>query len=110
LYEDALRINHTIGFLRGKADCLEGLAQIALRDLDHAKAQAGFEEALPIYRDVRSVKGEGLCLGGLGEVAAAKGDRAAGRRLLTEAIDLFESLGSKRYTAWAREVLTRIES
>ena len=60
-----------IGDLRGEANCIKSLGDIALARSDHDGARQRYEAALPLYRKVGDVLGEANCIKSLGDIALA---------------------------------------
>ncbi|HVT16757.1 MAG TPA: tetratricopeptide repeat protein [Thermoanaerobaculia bacterium] len=73
-YEEALPLSRRVGDVRGEANCIQGLGDIALRRSDYEAARARYEGALPLSRRVGDVLGEAHCIQGLGDIAVACSD------------------------------------
>jgi DNA-binding CsgD family transcriptional regulator len=69
----------------GMAFMLTQLANVALSELDYAKATALLEESLRLYRDAGDNRSMAMCLALLGYTAILRGDPERATRLIEEA-------------------------
>lgn len=81
------------GDMRGKADCIKGLGEVALRRSDHKAAGKALEEARLLYRQVGSVLGEANCIRRLGDLAFERPDPEAARKAYDDARLLYWQIG-----------------
>ena len=82
------------GDVRGEANCIFLLGDIALDRSDHDGGRQRFEAALPIYQKVGSVLGEASCIERLGDIAIQRSDHEEARRRYEAALPLFQKVGS----------------
>jgi tetratricopeptide (TPR) repeat protein len=92
-FEEALPLYRQVGDVRGEANCIRSLGEIAVVRSDHVAARQAFEEALPLYRQVGDVLGEANCIFGLGEIALRRADHAGARQAFEEALPLYRRFG-----------------
>ena len=76
-----------MGNLRGQANCIFNLGNIAFARSQHGDARARFEEALSLYRQAAYVVGEANCIFCFGQIALERSE-------LREAQARFESVGA----------------
>jgi tetratricopeptide (TPR) repeat protein len=81
-------------YVLGEANCIKILGDIALRQSDHASAQARYEEALPLFRRIGDVSGEANCIGNLGEIAQRRSDDVSAQARFEKALMLFRRIGN----------------
>ncbi len=93
-FEEALPLYRKIGSVKGEANCIRRLGDIALQRSDHDAARSRFEEALPLYRKVGSVLGEANCIKSLGDIALQRSDHDAARCRFEEALPLYRKMGA----------------
>jgi tetratricopeptide (TPR) repeat protein len=91
--ETALDAFQTAGGGLYEARCVEGLADLALAQSNHATAQASYEQALSLYRSMGSVLGTANCIARLGDIALASSDHETARASYEEALDLYRREG-----------------
>jgi len=77
----------------GEANCIKGLADIALARTDYKTARNAYEHALGLYRNVSDVLGQANCLFLLGEIVRAHGDQSAAIKAYDEALPLYRQSG-----------------
>ena len=82
-----------IGDLRGEANCIRSLGDIALDRSDHDGARQRYEAALPLFRKVGDVLGEANCIKSLGDIALARSDHEGARQRYEAALPLYRKVG-----------------
>jgi len=75
--------------VRGEANCIKRLGDIALSRSDHEEARRRYDEALPLYRRVGHVLGEANCIKSLGDIARACNAPAAATERYGAALALY---------------------
>jgi hypothetical protein len=73
------------GHAEGEAQCLRGLAEIALIQSRHDEARGLYEEARERYVRTRTLSGEAYCLVSLAQIAEATGEHDVACTLYAEA-------------------------
>jgi tetratricopeptide (TPR) repeat protein len=81
------------GDLRGQADCIYSLGEIALRRYEYDAACKAFEDALALYRKVGPVLGEANCVWRLSEIAHARSDHDTARKASKDALQFYRKIG-----------------
>jgi tetratricopeptide (TPR) repeat protein len=87
----ACRVAHD---LRGEANCIKGLGDIALARSRHEAARAAYEQALPLFRQVGAVPGEADCIQSLGDIALRHSQHDAARAAYERALPLYRQVGA----------------
>jgi len=81
------------GDIRGQADCIKSLGNIAFRRSDRDGARELFEAALPLYRKVGVERGEANCIRSLGDIALERSDYDGACERYEAALPLYRKVG-----------------
>jgi len=79
----------------GAANCLKGLADVALRQGHPNGAKSRYQEALAAFRDIGDRLGAASCLNGLGAVALAQNNLAVAFKAFRDAHSAFQAIGDR---------------
>ena len=90
--QESLLFYRQSGDVRGAADSLKILGDIALRRHAHIEARTMFEEALALYGKTESLPGQADCIKRLGDTALECSDYAEARRMFEEALTLYRRI------------------
>jgi tetratricopeptide (TPR) repeat protein len=94
LYRIPSRRETSHNIVRGEANCIKRLGDIALACSDQDTARARYEQALPLYRRVGDVLREANCIKSLGNIAQDRFDHGAARARYEEALPLYRHVGN----------------
>ena len=109
LYGQALPLYEGVGDVRGEANCIKGLGDIALASSEHESARQCYEQALPLYRRVGDVLGEANCIKSLGDIALAERDESgAADERFREALALYRRIEEPYSIGWSLVELARL--
>lgn len=107
-HEEALAIARGLGDVRGIADVLNSLANVARErnDLEHAAAR--YEESLALLRSFGDTEGVASVLNNIGTTARYRGDLARADALHRESLALKRELGDARGIAYTLTCLGQV--
>ena len=108
LYGQALPLYEGVGDVRGEANCIKGLGDIALASSEHEGARQRYEQALLLYRQVGSVLGEANCIQSLGEIALGNDENVAAGERFREALALYRRIEQPYSIGWSLVELARL--
>jgi tetratricopeptide (TPR) repeat protein len=94
-YLAGLALLRGTGEAKAEADCLCGLAEIALeQDNNYMEARRLYGEAQKVYKGAGALTGEAQCLRGLAEIALEQDDYTKARKLYERAQKLYKGSGA----------------
>jgi tetratricopeptide (TPR) repeat protein len=108
-YEQALSLFRRIGDVRGEANCVKGMADVALKRSNLQAARGQYEQALSLHRQVGNQHGEADCVLRLGDIALAQPDPDGARAFYDQALSLFRAIPEPYSIGWGLVRLARLE-
>ncbi|MEI7646470.1 MAG: tetratricopeptide repeat protein, partial [Chloroflexales bacterium] len=110
LYEQSLRIQESLGDIKGKSATLHAMANVRVTRGDLAGAMGLYEQSLRIQESLGDIKGKSATLANMAGLQFRQGDHATALHNARTSFDLLQGMGAASDAAQVASIIQQMEA